>query len=50
MGLLAAYIAVSALVVSQVDDGVAAFLYFTLTGVAVLAGLLAAQRALRGRA
>jgi hypothetical protein len=50
LGLVAAYVGLSALAVSHIDEDVPAFLWFVLTGIAVIAGLLWAQRALRERA
>jgi predicted membrane protein DUF2157 len=47
LGVAAAYVGLSALVVPSLHDGVLVFLYFTVTGIAVLAGLLLAHRALR---
>jgi hypothetical protein len=49
MGLVAAYIGLSALVVS-VAPGELGFLWFSSTGIAVLVGLLLAQRAMKTRA
>jgi hypothetical protein len=49
MGLVAAYIGLSSLVVS-VAPGELGFLWFSSTGIAVLVGLLLAHRAMRGRA
>ncbi len=49
MGLIAAYIGLSALVVSAVRDSMFGFLWFSATGVAILVGLLVAHHALRGR-
>jgi hypothetical protein len=49
MGLVAAYVGLSALVVGRVDDAFFGYLWFALTGIAVLVGLLAAQRTMRGR-
>jgi len=50
MGLIAAYIGLSALVVAGVRDAAFGFLWFSATGIAVLVGLLMAQRAMRERA
>ena len=50
MGLIAAYIGLSALVVAGVRDAMFGFLWFSATGIAVLVGLLMAQRAMRDRA
>jgi hypothetical protein len=49
MGLVAAYVGLSALVVS-VAPGELGFLWFSSTGIAVLVGLLLAQRAMKTRA
>ena len=49
MGLVAAYIGLSALVVEAARDEVA-YLWFSSTGIAVLVGLLLAHRAMRTRA
>ena len=50
MGLIGAYIGLSALVVAGVRDAFFGFLWFSATGIAVLVGLLMAQRAMRERA
>ncbi len=50
MGLIAAYIGLSALVVAGVRDAAFGFLWFSATGIAVLVGLLMVQRAMRERA
>lgn len=50
MGLIAAYIGLSALVVAGVRESFFAFLWFSATGIAVLVGLLMAQRGMRERA
>jgi hypothetical protein len=50
MGLVAAYVGLSALVVGRLGGLVLAYLWFTATGIAVLVGLLRAQRTLRERA
>ncbi len=50
MGLVAAYIGLSALVVAGVREPFFAFLWFSATGIAVLVGLLMAQRRMRDRA
>jgi hypothetical protein len=50
MGVVAAYVGVSALVVSNVDESVTAFVWFAVTGVGMLVGLLLAHRALQERA
>ena len=49
MGLVAAYVGLSALVLTAVSDEYVIFLWFTGTGIAMLVGLLVAQKALRGR-
>jgi hypothetical protein len=49
MGLVAAYVGLSALVVSAAPSELG-FLWFSSTGIAVLAGLLLAQRAMRAAA
>ncbi len=49
MGLVAAYIGLSALVVTAVHEEFLAFLWFTGTGVVMLVCLLVAHKALRGR-
>lgn len=49
LGLVAAYVGLSALVVSWLREDIPVVLWFMVTGVAVLAGLLFAQRALRVR-
>lgn len=50
LGLVAAYVGLSALVVSALEEDVPVFLWFAATGAAVIAGLLWAQRTLRARA
>jgi hypothetical protein len=50
MGLVAAYIGLSAVVVDASPEAALTFLWFSSTGIAVLAGLLLAHRAMRGRA
>jgi hypothetical protein len=50
MGLVAAYVGLSALVVSAAREELFAYLWFTLTGIAALVGLLRAHRAIRERA
>jgi hypothetical protein len=50
MGLVAAYVGLSALVVSAVREELFAYLWFTLTGIASLVGLLRVHRAIRERA
>ena len=49
MGLVAAYIGLSALVVTEVHEELLAFLWFAGTGVVVLVCLLVAHKALRDR-
>jgi hypothetical protein len=49
LGLVASYVGVSALVIRAVDDSFAAFLWFTVTGVGMLACLLLAHKAIRAR-
>ena len=49
MGLVAAYIGLSVLVVAGVHDELFAYLWFALTGIAVLVGLLVAHHAMRAR-
>jgi len=50
MGLVAAYIGLSGMVVAGVRDAFFGYLWFSATGIGVLVGLLAAHRAIRGRA
>jgi hypothetical protein len=50
MGLVAAYIGLSALVVDNVQGPAIGYLWFAATGIAVLVGLLVAHHAIRGRA
>ena len=50
MGLVAAYIGLSGIVVAGVHDAFFGYLWFSATGIGVLVGLLAAHRAMRGRA
>jgi predicted membrane protein DUF2157 len=50
MGLVAAYIGLSAIVVDASPEAALTFLWFSSTGIAVLVGLLLAHRAMRGRA
>jgi hypothetical protein len=50
MGLVAAYIGLSALVVEGVQEAAFGYLWFAATGIAVLVGLLVAHHAMRGRA
>ena len=50
MGLVAAYVGLSALVLTAVHEELPAFLWFTATGVVMLVCLLVAHKALRGRA
>jgi hypothetical protein len=50
MGLVAAYIGLSAVVVDASPDAALTFLWFSFTGIGVLVGLLLANRAIRGRA
>lgn len=50
MGLVAAYIGLSALVVDNVQEAAFGYLWFAATGIAVLVGLLVAHHAMRGRA
>ena len=49
MGLVAAYVGLSALVVSGAHDAALAYLWFAGTGIAVLAGLLVAHNTMRRR-
>jgi hypothetical protein len=49
MGLVAAYVSLSALVLERVDDVLVAYFWFASTGIAVLVGLLVAHRAMRRR-
>jgi hypothetical protein len=49
MGLVAAYVGLSALVLKAVREDLLVFLWFTGTGIAVLVCLLVAHKALRGR-
>ena len=49
IGLVAAYVGVSALVVTAAPDAFFAFTWFAFTGAAMLVGLLLAYRATRGR-
>ena len=49
MGLVAAYVGLSALVLTAVSEELLIFLWFTGTGIAVLVCLLVAHKALRGR-
>jgi hypothetical protein len=49
MGVAAAYVGLSALVLTGVHQPIGPFLWFAFTGIAVLAGLLRAQRAIRER-
>jgi hypothetical protein len=49
MGLVAAYVGLSSLVLTAVREDLLIFLWFTGTGIAVLACLLVAHKALRGR-
>jgi hypothetical protein len=50
LGLVAAYIGLSALVVDNVQEAALGFLWFAATGIAVLIGLLVAHQAMRRRA
>jgi hypothetical protein len=50
MGLVAAYIGLSAIVVEASPEAALAFLWFSVTGIGVLVCLLLAHRAIRGRA
>jgi hypothetical protein len=50
LGLVAAYIGLSALVVDNVQEAALGFLWFAATGIAVLIGLLVAHHAMRRRA
>jgi hypothetical protein len=49
LGVVAAYAALSAAVVAGIDDALLGFLWFSATGIAVLAGLLVAHHAIRAR-
>jgi len=49
LGLVAAYLSLSVLVVAEVEDALFGFLWFSVTGIAVLVGLLVAHHAIRRR-
>jgi hypothetical protein len=49
MGLVAAYVGLSAVVLTAVNEAFLVFLWFTATGIGMLVCLLVAQKAMRGR-
>ena len=49
MGLVAAYVGLSAVVLTAMNEAFLAFLWFTATGIGMLVCLLVAQKAMRGR-
>lgn len=49
MGLVAAYVGLSAFVLTAVSDAFLVFLWFTMTGIGMLVCLLVAQKAMRAR-
>jgi hypothetical protein len=50
MGVVAAYVGLSAIVVAAISNDLAGFLWFSVTGIVVLVGLLVAHHAIRAKA